>query len=88
MTLVVSRVWATVWATKTGAVAIEISGGNRSAVNDHLHQEEIVTGSISVSTIPRGRFAAHLRLWKFQCSGRLACIAVVKHAVSTVGGFG
>ena len=27
-------------------------------------------------------------LWKFQGSGRLACIAVVKHAVSTVGGFG
>ena len=62
------------------------SGAISSAV-EHLPYKEIVTGSIPVSPISRGRSAADWGLWKFQGSGRLACIAVAKHAVSTVGGF-
>ena len=58
-----------------------------SSAVEHLPYKEIVTGSIPVSPISRGRSAAHWGLWKFQGSGRLACIAVAKHAVSTVGGF-
>ena len=42
MTLGVSGVWAMVWATKTGAVAIEISSGCGSAGIDHLHREQLV----------------------------------------------
>ena len=42
MTLGVSGLWATVWATTTGAVAIETSSGNRSDGVDHLHREQLI----------------------------------------------
>ena len=43
--------WATVWATETCDKETEALGGNGSAGVDHLHKEEIVTGSIPVSPI-------------------------------------
>ena len=43
VTLSVSRIWATVWATTTGAVGIEKSDANGSAGIDHLHLEQMVT---------------------------------------------
>ena len=42
MTVGVSGVWATVWATTTGAAAIEISSVNGSAGIDHLQTEQWV----------------------------------------------
>ena len=45
MTLGVSGLWATVWATTTGAVAIETSGGDGFTGIDHLRIEQSVDGS-------------------------------------------
>ena len=42
VTVGVSGVWATVWATTTGAAAIEISSVNGSAGIDHLQTEQWV----------------------------------------------
>ena len=42
MTLGVSEIWATVWATTTGAVATESSGDNGFADIDHLQIEQLI----------------------------------------------
>lgn len=42
MTVGVSGVWSTVWATTTGAVGIENSDAKRSAGIDHLRAVQLV----------------------------------------------
>ncbi len=41
----ITDVWATVWATTTGAVAKDSSGGNGSSGIYHLRVEQSVDGS-------------------------------------------
>ena len=59
MTPGVSGVWATVWATTTGAAAIEISSGNGSAGVDHLQTEQLVKAQNGISRLSGGM------LWPF-----------------------